>query len=74
MSGHPKHPDKELRKTTDAADAQGWKVTRGKKYFMMKCPCPEKHKKTVKLSPSNPNYGRELLQWLERYTCWKEET
>lgn len=72
MSHHPKHPKKELREVTDSADAQGWTVTRSKGYFMIKCPCSEKHKRTVKLSPSNPNYKRELLGWLGRYTCWKE--
>ena len=72
MSHHPRHPDKELRKVTDGADARGWEGTRGKGYFMMKCPCPEKHKKTVHLSPSNPNYTRELLGFLRRYTCWED--
>lgn len=39
-----------------------------------KCACSDRHKKTVKLSPSNPNYRRELLGWLVRYTCWEEAT
>ncbi len=73
MSHHPKHPDKDLREVTDRADEQGWEVSRGKGYFMMKCPCPAKHKKTVKLSPSNPRYRRELLGWLRRSSCWEEE-
>lgn len=75
MSHHPKHPDKELREVTDSADAQGWTVQRSRGgYFMIKCPCPGKHKKTVHVSPSNPRYKRELLGFLRRSTCWKEET
>lgn len=73
MADHPKHPYKELREVTDAAAAKGWRVTRGKGYFMMKCPCAALHKKTVKLSPSNPRYKQELLKWLVRSTCWEEE-
>ena len=69
----PKHPDKGLRAVIESALRQRWAVSKGQKYYMMKCPCPMKHKKTVKISPSNPKYERELRHFLERYTCWKEE-
>jgi hypothetical protein len=38
----------------------------------MWCPCG-KHWKTVKLTPSDPNYVRNLLGQLRRATCWDEE-
>lgn len=52
------------------AEQKGWNVDRGKGYYMMKCPCPRKHLKTVKLTPSGRNYKRDLLGQLRRATCW----
>jgi hypothetical protein len=46
-------------------------VTRPKHRY---CPCPEKHKKSVSTTPSDPNYMRNLLGELKRKTCWKDET
>ena len=69
----PKHPDKELEKLLVAAELQGWRIEkRPRAYFKMKCPCSERHIKTVRLSPSNPNYAQELVRQLKRATCWKE--
>jgi len=31
------------------------------------------HRKTVHLTPSDPNYVRNLRQWLERQSCWNGE-
>ncbi len=72
MTERSKHPKKELESVLLWAESQGWRVTRGKGYYMRWCPCPEQHKRTVKLSPSHPRYRRELLGWLERCTCWEE--
>jgi hypothetical protein len=69
----PRHPRPELETVLRSAEAQSWRVTKGKKYFKMWCPCPERHMKTVKLTPSNPNYSMELKKKLERSTCWKEQ-
>jgi hypothetical protein len=35
-------------------------------------PCPNKHKETVHISPSNPNYFKEKRAHLRRTTCWRE--
>lgn len=67
----PKHPDKDLEAVLRSAEKQGWKIEK-RKYFKMKCPCG-KHIKTVHMTPSNPKYCRELIQQLERATCWEEE-
>ena len=66
-----KHPDKDLEKVLKDAEAQGWRI-KDKNYFKMYCPCPGKHLKSVHLTPSDPNYLRNLLKKLLRDTCWKE--
>lgn len=53
------------------AELRGWNVHRGKRYFIMKCPCGQ-HFKTVKLTPSGRNYKRNLLGQLHRATCWDD--
>jgi hypothetical protein len=69
-----KHPRKDLERVLREAEAQPvpWRVTRGQGYFIMWCGCPDKHKKTVRLTPSDPNYERNLRGWLRRSTCWEE--
>jgi hypothetical protein len=73
MPTRPKHQKKELEAVLKAGEAQGWTVTRGKGYFKMKCPCEEKHLKTVRLSPSGANYKKNLISLLVRETCWEED-
>ncbi len=72
MTERPKHPKKDLEVVLRWGEAQGWRVVRAKGYYKMYCPCSERHKKTVHLSPSNPRYRRNLLQFLRRETCWRE--
>lgn len=67
----PRHQSKELEAVLREAERKGWRITKGK-YYMMWCPCPKKHKKTVKLTPSGANYTRDLLAQLRRATCWEE--
>jgi hypothetical protein len=55
------------------AEARGWRVERGSKYYKLMCPCAEEHFKTVHLTPSNPKYRINLLAWLRRCACWKGE-
>jgi len=71
----PKHPDKDLEAVLQEAEGKDWRVEKGKKYFKMLCPKQCKCWKTVKLTPSDPNYLRNLLGQLSRATCWdkKEE-
>ena len=74
MSTRPKHPRKELEAVLRSLETQGWRVIRGKGYY--KCYCPPPHArcvKTVKLTPSDPNYTRNLRAWLRRSGCWEEE-
>lgn len=55
----------------EEAASQGWRVDRGNRYWKMWCPCGE-HMKTVHVSPSDPNYARNLVGQLRRATCWME--
>lgn len=65
----PRHSIKELEGVLTEAEGKGWDVTKGRKYYRMRCPCGN-HQKTVHLSPSDPNYKRNLVGWLKRTGCW----
>lgn len=67
----PRHPRKELEALLKEAEARGWRVTKGRKYYTIWCPCPGKHRETVHLTPSDPNYGRNLRAHLRLTTCWE---
>ena len=69
----PKHQDKDLEKVLKSAEAQGWRIERRKGYYKLKCPCSERHLKTVSLTPSGANYLRNLVGQLNRATCWEDD-
>lgn len=71
----PKHPNADLEALLRSLEEQGWAVVKGRKYYKVKCPphCVDKHLRTVKLTPSDPNYLKNLRGWLRRSGCWKEE-
>ena len=72
-SGRPRHPVKELETVLKEAEEQGWRVDGGgNTYFRLRCPCG-KHMRWVHLTPSGTNYVRDLLGWLRRTGCWKED-
>ena len=65
---------KELAAIREEAKRKGWRVDRGKGYYKMWCPAwCGRHMKTVKLTPSNRNYTRNLLGQLHRATCWDKK-
>lgn len=72
MAGRPRHQDKHLEGVLSDAEKRGWRVEKGRKYYMMWCPCGAHHK-TVRLTPSDPNYRRNLLGWLRRSGCWEDD-
>ena len=68
----PKHQRKELEAIHKLCEARGWRVDRAKGgYFKVKCGCEERHMRTVHLTPSDPSYGKNLLAWLARCSCWE---
>lgn len=68
----PRHPITELEALLREAESRQWRVERGNRYYKMYCPCGA-HKKTVHLTPSNPNYERECRAQLKRATCWDDQ-
>ena len=67
----PRHPKKDLEKNLREIENGGWTVTKWPGgYFKLKCPCGD-HLKTMPISPSNPNKGKETVRWCRR-TCWRE--
>jgi hypothetical protein len=70
----PKHTDKDIENLLKQSEKREWRITGGgRRYFKMKCPCADKHLKMVHCSPSNPNYLRNLTNWLDKRTCWDKE-
>jgi len=53
-------------------EMHGWRVEMGSRYFKCKCPCPERHMKTVHLTPSDPRYRLNLIMWFRRQSCWED--
>jgi hypothetical protein len=67
----PRHPKPELEAVLREAERRAWRIEKGKKYFKMRCPCEQKRKKTVRLTPSDPKYTKNLLGQLKHATCWE---
>jgi hypothetical protein len=63
----PKHPDKDLEAVLRSLESAGWRIEKSRKYFKGYCPCGN-HKKTVPLTPSDPDYRRHLVGRLWRET------
>ena len=68
----PKHPSKEFEDVLRSAEKQGWRIERGRKYFKMKCSCPNRDMKTMHITP-NEGYLKNFCKKLERDTCWKDD-
>lgn len=67
-----KHPIKEIEELLVEFDAAGWRVIDPPKYYKVYCPCAEKHKRTVHLTPSSRNYILDTQSWLHRQPCYKD--
>jgi hypothetical protein len=69
----PRHPNGDFELVLRSAEQQGWRVEGGHrgKYYKLKCPCPEKHMKTMHLTPSDPNYLKNWLHRVRLRTCWE---
>ena len=69
----PRHQVRGLEAVLRMVESRNWRVERGKNYFKIRCPCPEKHMRWVHLTPSGTNYETDLRHWLRRCSCWGEE-
>jgi hypothetical protein len=72
MSYWRRHPRKELQDVLVAFHEASWRVEDSGTYYRVKCPCGN-HQRSIHLSPSNPNYGREALRWMRRQPCMTTE-
>ncbi len=72
VSPRHRHTVKEIEALLRSLESQGWRVKKDRKYYKAYCPCGL-HKKTVHLTPSTTGYLRNLVGWLRRETCWKED-
>lgn len=72
MGYWPKHPKKELEAVLGEFHEASWTIEKAKKYYKVKCPCGD-HMRTIHLSPSNPNYAKDVMKWLPRQTCYPWE-
>lgn len=67
----PRHPDKDIEDLIRLAEARGWRIMKGRKYYKAYCPCDDEHIKTIHLSPSGTMYLVNLRKWFNRQTCWE---
>lgn len=68
-----RHQDKDLEKILKKAEEAGWRVVETRKYFKLLCSCTDKHIRWVHLTPSDGDYAKNLLGWLERQPCWERK-
>lgn len=62
-----KHPRKDLERILERFHELGWTIDDPSTYYRLTCPCGL-HLRWFHLTPSNPNYGNQALQWAKR-TC-----
>lgn len=64
--------EQDTRELIREFERAGWKVVYRKNgYPRVLCPCG-KHQRSIHKTPSNPNYGKDALQWLRRQSCYQE--
>lgn len=61
----------DLRDAVEVILEHGWTEHTRNGYRKFRCPCG-RHRKTVRLSPSDPNYVKNLMGWFRRQSCWEE--
>jgi len=66
-----RHPRKELEEVLAAFHAAGWRIEDAGIYYRVKCPCGD-HQRSIHLTPSNPRYGRQAVNWMRRQPCGTE--
>jgi hypothetical protein len=67
-----KHIKKDLELVLALLDRHGYKILNPPKYYTVRCPCGQ-HQRQVHLTPSNPNYGKEVIKWARKLNCWRDD-
>lgn len=67
-----KHSKKELEAVLEMFHQAGWRIEDPPKYYKVMCPerCGN-HYKWIHLTPSDVNYGKNAVKWLERQPCYE---
>lgn len=71
MGDRPRHQKPEGEELLRNAEAHGCVVTKGRKYFMVKCGCGD-DRTTVHLTPHR-NHFKSKLRLMEKWACWNQE-
>ena len=66
-----KHQKKDMEAVLQEFHEAGWRIEDPPTYYQVKCPCAGKHKRSVHLTPSNPNYAKDTRRWLYRQPCYQ---
>lgn len=69
MGSRPRHPDKVLEQLIQDAEDRGWRVTRERKYYKALCPCPDKCKEQVHLTPQG-DYAKNKRNKMSKCPWW----
>jgi hypothetical protein len=69
-----RHPKKEWEALLREAEKRGWRVHRQQGYFKVYCPCADKHKTCIPLTPSVSKTLVNKRKWFERQPCWRMVT
>jgi hypothetical protein len=67
----PRHPDPELEELIRDAEAQGWRVSKGRKYYKALCPCDDQCMEMIHLTPSK-NYVRNKRNKMSKCEGWEQ--
>lgn len=68
----PRHPNKDLEQLLRDAERADWRIKKGGKYYMCRCPCPDQHMEHIHLTPSDPNYEKNKRKKMSKCTAWRE--
>ena len=66
-----KHRREDIEAVLEAFDAAGWRVQNPPTFYRVLCPCGD-HQRSIHLTPSGTNYGRNALMWLYRQPCYPQ--
>ena len=65
MSYWRRYPRKDMERVLVEFHRQGWRIIDPPRYYKVLCPCGD-HYRWIHLTPSNPYYGNQALQWAKR--------
>lgn len=72
MSGRPRHQRKEGEAVLQDAEDHECRVTKGKKYFKIKCACGA-HMTTLHLTPRSDGHFTAKHAKMRKWPCWNQE-